>query len=254
MEGDTSEPEYPDISGNVLTKIQLGEGSLEQNTKVVGLTNPKESRSRSADDIGRKIGNRIEKLRKEKGVNQGELAEEVNKSHSWVSKVERGNTRFTVDSLIALAKALDVSLTRLTSVDDKPHSLLESFVTDPDSGSVFLLRLGGAGTTVAVASDSSEIDDSRDRIRKYIAQYAGEFISSAVYKHFQLEHERIEDLVEEHDYLRESVRKGYKHIVDECKESGDTTLTVRVASLGEAGFDSDNTMIIDLEELNSAVC
>lgn len=56
-------------------------------------------------EIGEKI--RIERLKK--GYNQEKLGKLVSKSTNWIHKVEKGDLRITLDSLDAIANALEVS-------------------------------------------------------------------------------------------------------------------------------------------------
>ena len=67
------------------------------------------------------IGERIAKIRKEKGFTQLELAKEIGITRSHVSKYEIGWIRLYDEMLIRFALALDVSLDYLVGLKDKPE-------------------------------------------------------------------------------------------------------------------------------------
>ena len=55
-----------------------------------------------------KIGQRIRKYRKAKGLSQEELAEKVNISVTHISHIETGNTKLSLSVFVDLANALEV--------------------------------------------------------------------------------------------------------------------------------------------------
>ncbi len=57
-----------------------------------------------------KIGKRICALRKSKGLSREELAFRIGVSHQQIFKYEIGESRITVDRLIAIALALDLKI------------------------------------------------------------------------------------------------------------------------------------------------
>ena len=61
----------------------------------------------------REIGQRIRKLRKERGLTQQELAELVGVSQNLISKIEPWMRVLSVDLFVELNRVLDVSLDRL---------------------------------------------------------------------------------------------------------------------------------------------
>ena len=69
------------------------------------------------------IGKRIAKIRKEKGLTQLELANEIGITRSHVSKYEIGWIRLYDEMLIRFAIALNVSLDYLVGLKDKPEPL-----------------------------------------------------------------------------------------------------------------------------------
>ena len=68
------------------------------------------------DDVDRRIGGHVLRLRQERGLSQLELAERIGVSYQQIQKYEKGNTRITVRLLYALADALSVSVTQLLDV------------------------------------------------------------------------------------------------------------------------------------------
>ncbi|WP_259219939.1 helix-turn-helix domain-containing protein [Salinibacter ruber] len=217
----------------------------DEGIEVTGVTNPRESRSESGKDTGEVIGRKIASLRKEREKKQSELAEEIGKTNSWLSKVESGNVRYMVEDLISLADALDVPLRRLTPPSDSSQALADDFA-ESKNGATFLLKLTGDAVDVAVAGVAEEVD-LQNQVREKIAQYVGRASARAVLKYFRLEQERIEELIRRYDYIRNGVEKGYAHVLDTCRRDGETILTVRISSPQEISIDQERTVTISLE-------
>jgi transcriptional regulator with XRE-family HTH domain len=57
-----------------------------------------------------RFGEKMARLRKEKKIQQGELAEQLNKTYSVVSKYERGEVIPSIEVAKDIARLLDVSL------------------------------------------------------------------------------------------------------------------------------------------------
>ncbi|MDP4096288.1 helix-turn-helix domain-containing protein [Paenibacillus sp. P96] len=55
------------------------------------------------------IGNRIKKSREKKGLTQEMLAEELDVSNAYISKIERGKTQISLDRLSELCYVLEES-------------------------------------------------------------------------------------------------------------------------------------------------
>jgi len=66
-----------------------------------------------ADDVSNQFGKRIQFLRKQKGLNQTELADIVGISTEQVSNIERATSRTRIETAAAIADALDVTLSEL---------------------------------------------------------------------------------------------------------------------------------------------
>ena len=56
------------------------------------------------------IGERIQKCRTEKKMTQAELAEKIDTNQKHLSRIECGYHRSTLDAIVAIARALDVSV------------------------------------------------------------------------------------------------------------------------------------------------
>ena len=72
------------------------------------------------------IANRLQKLRKEKGYSQEQLAEALGISRQAVSKWERAESSPDTDNLICLAKLYGVSLDELLSTEANIEEIIES--------------------------------------------------------------------------------------------------------------------------------
>jgi transcriptional regulator with XRE-family HTH domain len=71
------------------------------------------ARKRDAYWVGKAIHDFTEdlfRLMEEQGVNKAELARRIGKTPAYVTKVFRGDTNFTIDSMVKFAHALDGQL------------------------------------------------------------------------------------------------------------------------------------------------
>lgn len=59
------------------------------------------------------IGNKIQKYRLDNNLTQDELADLINSSQTYVSEVEAGKHRLFFDTVVAIAKALNISVDKL---------------------------------------------------------------------------------------------------------------------------------------------
>lgn len=71
-------------------------------------------------DVGARVGLRIRSLRASRSMTQEALAERAGISWHFVSALERGAKNATLETLAALAAALDVSLSELFLEVDRP--------------------------------------------------------------------------------------------------------------------------------------
>ena len=76
-------------------------------------------------EVGRKIGAKIREERKQAGLTQETLAEKADLSLSQVGYIERGEVKPSIDSLIRLARALDVDPSTLLEKLDRPLTKTE---------------------------------------------------------------------------------------------------------------------------------
>lgn len=64
-------------------------------------------------DLGKKLGTRIKEIRKSRGLSQERLAEKVDISPRYLSRLEVGQQIPSIETLTGLAEALDVQLWEL---------------------------------------------------------------------------------------------------------------------------------------------
>jgi transcriptional regulator with XRE-family HTH domain len=69
------------------------------------------------------LGQRVRALRKQRGLNQRELAEHADLCGKFISEVERGEKSISLDNLYRVAVALRVPLSLLTRVERSPHRI-----------------------------------------------------------------------------------------------------------------------------------
>ena len=72
------------------------------------------------------IANRLQQLRKEKGLSQEQLADALGISRQAVSKWERAESSPDTDNLICLAKLYEVSLDDLLNTDESIEEIIEA--------------------------------------------------------------------------------------------------------------------------------
>ena len=65
----------------------------------------------------KKVGARIVQIRKEKGMTQQELAATLNYDKSNMSRLESGTVNLRIATLYKVAKALNISLQELLTLD-----------------------------------------------------------------------------------------------------------------------------------------
>ena len=68
------------------------------------------------DKLKKKIGQRIVELREQKGWSQSDLARACNKDRQAIEKLENGKVNPTLDTLLEIANALDISLSKLVEI------------------------------------------------------------------------------------------------------------------------------------------
>lgn len=69
------------------------------------------------DDLLKRIAKNIQNARLNKGLTQEKFAEKIDKSWSYVSKIESGKTNLTLKTINALAKELDIQVSDILRTD-----------------------------------------------------------------------------------------------------------------------------------------
>lgn len=69
-----------------------------------------------------KIGQRIRKQRKEKGLSQDQLSEQIGISLSFMGHIERGTRKASVETLACICKALDADMHYIVFGHSSGHS------------------------------------------------------------------------------------------------------------------------------------
>jgi transcriptional regulator with XRE-family HTH domain len=73
-----------------------------------------------ATDVLQRLGQRVRELRAQRGYTQENLAERAKITWHYVSSIERGTKGATLETLAAIAAALDVTLSELFLDVDRP--------------------------------------------------------------------------------------------------------------------------------------
>ena len=68
------------------------------------------------EQLQKKIGERIIKLRTQKGLSQSDLARACNKDRQAIEKIENGRVNPTLYSLLEISEALEISLSDLVNI------------------------------------------------------------------------------------------------------------------------------------------
>lgn len=82
------------------------------------------------DNVKKKIGNNLKRLRRLKGLKQSELAELVGVEDKTISRIEVGGNYPSMDLLVRMAEALDIELTEFVNFSDKVTESLSEFTKD----------------------------------------------------------------------------------------------------------------------------
>ena len=102
-------------------------------------------------DVKRLIGDRIRQLRKEKNLSQEKLGYESELHCTHIGSIERGQKNFSIDTLIKVAKGLNVEVTDLFNFPMPPEaakkmkkSLIEDInVSSPETIKILLDLING---------------------------------------------------------------------------------------------------------------
>lgn len=64
-------------------------------------------------NVRKTFGNKVRKLRLQKGLSQESFADKVNLHRTYIGSVERGEQNVSIDNIAKIAKGLGVSLSEL---------------------------------------------------------------------------------------------------------------------------------------------
>ncbi|MEI8172724.1 MAG: helix-turn-helix transcriptional regulator [Deltaproteobacteria bacterium] len=103
------------------------------------------------ENVRRLIGDRIRQLRKERGLSQEKLGFKAELHYTHIGAIERGEKNWSIDTLIKLAKGLNVEIPELfnfpmplADVEKMKHSLIENInISSPDTIKVLSDLLSG---------------------------------------------------------------------------------------------------------------
>lgn len=70
------------------------------------------------------IGRRIRALRKERRMTQERLAEQIERSVSFVGHIERGSRKMSIETLLAIADALEASIDTILGRDKRKRDVV----------------------------------------------------------------------------------------------------------------------------------
>ena len=94
-----------------------------------------------------KIGKRIQETRQRKGMTQSELAKKLDMTPKYISNIECGGKKPTLETFVAIANALQIDANSLladvldTSDEIKCSTLWEKLLTFPPENRQKLLRI-----------------------------------------------------------------------------------------------------------------
>lgn len=135
------------------------------------------------------IANRLQKLRKEKGYSQEQLALELGISRQAVSKWERAEASPDTDNLICLAKLYGVSLDELLDTEQTVQEIKEEKLDEKKKEERFVLKHEGIylcddeGNEVFIGESGINLHSSEDNSN---VQIVGEFAPKKRSKAFSI--------------------------------------------------------------------
>jgi len=75
------------------------------------------------EDVKKLVGDRIRKLRREKGLSQEELGDKSDLHYTHIGAIERGEKNLSIDTLVKLAGGLNVTVNDLLVLPSKPEDI-----------------------------------------------------------------------------------------------------------------------------------
>lgn len=109
------------------------------------------------------IANKLQKLRKENGYSQEELAEKLGLSRQAVSKWERAEASPDTDNLICLAKLYNVSLDELLATDETVEEIRENVIESKNDSTINV-----NGSSINLTDDEGQTVKIEDGKVKFI--------------------------------------------------------------------------------------
>jgi transcriptional regulator with XRE-family HTH domain len=105
----------------------------------------------NVENVKRLIGDRIRRLRKEKGLSQEKLGYKAELHYTHIGSIERGEKNWSIDTLIKLAKGLNVEIVDLfnfpmplADAEKMKHSLIKNInLSSPETIKMLLDLLNG---------------------------------------------------------------------------------------------------------------
>ena len=115
------------------------------------------------------IANRLQKLRKEKGYSQEQLADELGISRQAVSKWERAEASPDTDNLICLAKLYGISLDELLNSDETVEEIRQNTIDSNESKNSGKSKviINKDGSRITIESSDDDDDDEPDEGEEY---------------------------------------------------------------------------------------
>ncbi|HHT9146902.1 MAG: helix-turn-helix transcriptional regulator [Syntrophales bacterium] len=95
-------------------------------------------------DVKRLVGDRIRQLRKEKGFSQEKLGYESELHCTHIGSIERGQKNWSIDTLIKVAKGLNVEVVDLFNFPMPPadaEKMKKSFIEDINVSSPEIIKI-----------------------------------------------------------------------------------------------------------------
>jgi len=96
------------------------------------------------EDVKRLVGDRIRKLRKERGLSQEELGYKSDLHYTHIGAIERAEKNWSIDTLVKVAGGLNVTVNDLLFLPSKPEdirSLKKSVITEINESSPAALKI-----------------------------------------------------------------------------------------------------------------
>jgi len=96
------------------------------------------------ENVKKLVGERIRKLRKEKGLSQEELGWKSNLHYTHIGSIERGEKNWSIETLVKVAKGLNVSINELfdfPSAQTNLKALKKSLIAEISESSPEALKI-----------------------------------------------------------------------------------------------------------------